>query len=155
MLAVTMLPFLASCGDDGSSPKAEDHASSLPSTAPSTSAAARSDCASGSSAPAQKADPAVVTGTLQGHLYGVGGPAPGVHEAWPGTITITRGETEQTADAGPDGAYAITLPAGTYAIVGHSPRFGDCAYRCISKPNKPQSITAGRTTTIDVYCPMK
>lgn len=44
-------------------------------------------CLAGSIAACSGQNPA--DGTLTGHLYGVGGPAPGLPRPWPGTVTLT------------------------------------------------------------------
>ena len=142
-----LLPLLVSCGDDGSAAPAPDP---LPGEVSSASPGGPSDCGGATPPPSESTEN---TGTLRGHLYGVGGPAPGTARPWTGTITVT-GTTGRVVTAGVDGAYEITLPAGRYEIVGHSPQFGGCGYACHPERDRPQDVVAGRTTTVDVYCSM-
>jgi hypothetical protein len=92
------------------------------------------------------------SGTLHGRLQGIGGPAPGLARAWPGTITIVGSGQSRDVPVGDDGAYSVTLPTGEYTIVGHSPEYGDGRYLC--QAQQPVTITAGATTTADTSCSM-
>lgn len=145
----------AGCDDGGG----ESAAGAAPSAATASPGAA-ADCSRAAVEPTLSAGPGAGTpgagtGTLRGHLYGVGGPAPGVHEAWSGTITITGPTGEQRqVQVGPDGAYAVTLPAGHYDIVALSPHFNGCASLCQAPHRDPHDVVAGETTTLDTYCSM-
>ena len=59
-------------------------------------------------------------GTLTGHLYGVGGPAPGLPRPWPGTVTLTGPGVNRDVPVGASGTYSVTVPAGRYTVTGHS-----------------------------------
>jgi hypothetical protein len=93
------------------------------------------------------------SGTLRGHLYGVGGPAPGVHQAWAGTVTVSGGDFRRDISVAADGVYSVTLPAGRYTVVGHSPSFGDGRMSCVASGDT--QVTAGATSTLDVLCHMR
>jgi hypothetical protein len=146
----------AGCDDGGG----ESAAGPGPSAATALPSAA-ADCARPALEPTRSANPGAGTpgagtGTLRGHLYGVGGPAPGVHEVWSGTITITGSTGEQRqAEVGPDGAYAVTLLAGHYDVAARSPHFNGCASLCHAPHRGPHDVVAGGTTTLDTYCSMK
>jgi len=93
------------------------------------------------------------TGTLQGHLYGVGGPAPGLPVPFPGTITVTRNATSWEIKTGVDGFYTVTVPPGRYTVTGRSPHFNGGTESCPA-PN-PVEVSNGSTATLDAYCSLK
>src|ERR1700684_4576699 len=68
--------------------------------------------------------PAPAKGTLTGHLYGVGGPAPGSPRPWPGTVTLTAPGVHLDVSVGASGVYSVAVQPGTYTLVGHSPLYG-------------------------------
>src|SRR5689334_5033123 len=76
--AAILIAFLSGCGDDKPSGSAAGDPSPVPATATSASTVPPTGCTSGPPTATQTANPD--EGTLRGHLYGVGGPAPGVHE---------------------------------------------------------------------------
>ena len=94
--------------------------------------------------------PRATTGTLQGHLYRVGGPAPGSPVPLSGTITVTGNATSWEIKADVDGYYTVAVPPGRYTVTGHSPNINDSRQPCPA-PN-PGQISIGRTTTLDSYC---
>ena len=91
-------------------------------------------------------------GTLAGHLYGVGGPAPGLPRPWPGTVTLTGPGVHQDVSVGADGSYSVTVPAGTYTVAGRSPLYESGATLC--RATGAVTVTRGHTTTADVLCQM-
>lgn len=94
------------------------------------------------------------SGALRGHLYGVGGPAPGRRRPFPGTITVSGSGsgTRREAKADSDGAYSMTIPPGRYTVTGHSPGYNGGAVPCPAQ--NPAQVSNGGTTTLDVYCQM-
>ena len=64
-------------------------------------------------------------GTLTGHLYGVGGPAPGLPRPWPGTVTLTGPGVHRDVPIGASATYSVTVIGqggncradGTYAVL--------------------------------------
>jgi hypothetical protein len=96
--------------------------------------------------------PGPADGTLTGHLYGVGGPAPGLPRPWPGTVTLTGPGVHQDASVGADGSYSVTVPAGRYTVVGRSPLYESDAALC--RATEVATVTSGHTTTADVLCQM-
>ena len=88
-------------------------------------------------------------GTLTGHLYGVGGPAPGLPRSWPGTVTLTGPGVHRDISIGASGTYSVMLPAGRYTVVGHSPLYGG-----LCQAAGTATVTSGRTTKADVLCQM-
>jgi hypothetical protein len=91
-------------------------------------------------------------GTLAGHLYGVGGPAPGLPRPWPGTVTLTGPGVHQDISVGADGSYSVTVPVGRYSVVGRSPLYESDAALC--RATEVATVTSGHTTTADVLCQM-
>ena len=91
-------------------------------------------------------------GTLAGHLYGVGGPAPGLPRAWPGTVTLIGPGVHQDVSVGADGGYSVTVPAGRYTVEGRSPLYESDAPLC--RATGVATVTSGHTTTADVLCQM-
>jgi nucleoside phosphorylase len=93
------------------------------------------------------------TGLLKGHLYGVGGPAPGRRQAWPGNITVSGSGVKHDIPVTADGAYSVTLAPGRYTVVGHSPSFNDGTAPCPATTDA--QIHSGTVATVDVFCLMK
>ena len=91
-------------------------------------------------------------GTLTGHLYGVGGPAPGSPRPWPGTVTLTGAGVSLEVTVGASGTYSVSVPPGRYTVTGHSPRYGSGAYLC--RAAGTATVTNGHRTTADVLCQM-
>ena len=91
-------------------------------------------------------------GTLTGHLYGVGGPAPGLPRPWPGTVTLTGPGVHRDVPIGASATYSVTVPAGRYTLVGHSPLYGSGAGLC--QAAGVAMVTSGHTTKADVLCQM-
>ena len=91
-------------------------------------------------------------GTLTGHLYGVGGPAPGLPRPWPGIVTLTGPGVHRDVPVGASGNYAVMVPAGKYTVVGHSPLYGGGAGLC--RAAGVVTVISGHTTKADVLCQM-
>jgi hypothetical protein len=92
-------------------------------------------------------------GTLTGHLYGVGGPAPGTPRPWPGTVTLTGAGVHRDIQVRADGSFSVLVPAGTYILAGRSPRYGSGAGVC--RADGPVTVAAGHRTRADVLCQLK
>jgi hypothetical protein len=92
-------------------------------------------------------------GTLTGHLYGVGGPAPGLPRPWPGTVTLAGPGVHRDVPVGASGTYSVTVPAGRYTVTGHSPLYGSGTYLC--RAAEVATVTSGHSTKTDVLCQMK
>jgi hypothetical protein len=101
----------------------------------------------------QAGTPKVQAGTLTGHLYGVGGPAPGALRPWPGTVTLTGSGVHRDVQVSADGRFSVLVPAGTYTVAGRSPRYGSGAGVC--RAAGPATVTAGHRTRADVLCQMR
>jgi hypothetical protein len=91
-------------------------------------------------------------GTLTGHLYGAGGPAPGAPRPWPGTVTLVSPGVHRDVPVGASGTYSVTVPAGRYTLTGHSPRYGSGASLC--QATGTVTATTGHRTKADVLCQM-
>jgi hypothetical protein len=91
-------------------------------------------------------------GTLTGHLYGVGGPAPGLPRPWPGTVTLTGSGIHRDIPVGTNGTFSVMVPAGRYTVVGHSPLYGSGAGLC--QAAGVVTVISGHTTKADVLCQM-
>jgi hypothetical protein len=73
-----------------------------------------------------------------------------------GAANVSAGAPTRTPERGTvdgDGRFSTTMRTGTYRALGHSPSFGDGAYACVA--DSEVTVTAGRTTHIDVVCPMR
>jgi hypothetical protein len=110
-------------------------------------------CSSPRPAAGHPAAAAPVTGTLAGHLYGVGGPAPGAPRPWPGTVTLTGPGVHRDIQVGASGRFSVLVPAGTYTVAGRSPRYGSGAGGC--RAAGPATVTAGHRTQADVLCQLR
>jgi hypothetical protein len=108
-------------------------------------------CLAGFTAACSRHNPA--DGTLTGHLYGVGGVAPGLPRPWPGTVTLTGPGVHRDIAVGASGTYSVMVPAGRYTVVGHSPLYGSGAYAC--QATGVATVTSRHTTKADVLCQMK
>jgi hypothetical protein len=97
-------------------------------------------------------------GTLTGHLYGVGGPSPGLPRPWPGKVILQGPGVHLTLIVGDRGTFSATVPAGTYRVVGYSPRYGSGTVACLPSnatgARPVVTITIGRTTRANVLCQM-
>jgi hypothetical protein len=91
-------------------------------------------------------------GTVTGHLYGVGGPAPGSPRPWPGTVTLTGPGVHRDVPVGATGAYSVTVPAGSYTVAGHSPLYQSGAGLC--QAAGVATVVSGHSTKADVLCQM-
>jgi hypothetical protein len=92
-------------------------------------------------------------GTLTGHLYGVGGPPPGLPRLWPGTVIVTGPGVHRDVHVGTSGTYSVTVPAGTYTVAGHSPLYESGTELC--QAARVATVTGGRSTKADVLCQMR
>ena len=96
-------------------------------------------------------------GTLAGVLE-LGSTVPGGSpEGVEGTITLGKsGGHILTTPARSDGKFSLKVPAGSYTVTGHSPKFvvenGDST--CYG-PTTPVQVNAGQTSSVVVSCPTK
>lgn len=93
------------------------------------------------------------TGIITGILEAVRGPAPGSVLPVPGTVTIKGqyGHATRT-EAGRDGNFSATVPAGRYAVTARSPRYEDGQRDCVLTPPSTIAVTTGDTTKIIINC---
>jgi hypothetical protein len=108
-------------------------------------------CLAGLTAACSGHDPA--RGVLTGHLYGVGGPPPGLPRAWPGTVTVTGPGVHRDVPVGAGGIYSVTVPAGKYAVAGRSPLYESGTGSC--RAARTATVTSGHSTKADVLCQMR
>ena len=93
-------------------------------------------------------------GTLTGHLYGVGGPAPGAPRSWPGTVTVTGGlGVHRDIQVGANGRFSALVPAGTYTVAGRSPLYQSGTGVC--RAAGTVTVTSGHRTQADVLCQLR
>ena len=86
--------------------------------------------------------PRVRDGTIQGRFVIIGGPAPGTPRAISGPVEIVdRTGTTRTVEAGSDGRFSVSVPAGRYTLTGRS-----CA-----TPSDVE-VRAGATASVQVAC---
>jgi hypothetical protein len=109
--------------------------------------------AAGSSITAGPVAAAPVAGTLAGHLYAVGGPAPGAPRPWPGTVTLTGPGEHRYIAVGAAGRFSVQVPAGIYIVAGRSPRYEDGTGVC--RAARPATVTVGHLTQTDIFCQLK
>jgi hypothetical protein len=106
------------------------------------------------SSPAPVIHPMAAAGILTGHLYGVGGPAPGAPRPWPGTVTVTGGlGVHRDVQVGADGRFSVLVPAGTYTVAGRSPLYQDGAAAC--RAAGPVTVASGHRAEADVRCQLR
>ncbi len=104
-------------------------------------------------APAPGPGPGPAEGTLTGHLYGVGGPAPGLPRPWPGTVTLTGPGVHRDIRVGASGRYSVVVPAGSYTVAGRSPLYQSGTAVC--RAAGAATVTSGHRTRADVLCQMR
>jgi hypothetical protein len=113
----------------------------------------------GSAAPVPSPSGSASTGTfaaegiLAGHLYGVGGVAPGAPRPWPGTVILTGRGGHRVIRVGASGGYFAWVPDGVYTVAGRSPRYQGGAAAC--RAAGPVTVTSGHRTEADVLCQLK
>jgi hypothetical protein len=92
-------------------------------------------------------------GILTGHLYAVGGPAPGTRRPWPGTVTLTGAGMHRDIKVDAGGGYSAWVPPGTYVVAGRSPLYQDGAAAC--QAAGPATVTSGHRTEADALCQLR
>jgi hypothetical protein len=92
-------------------------------------------------------------GILTGHLYAVGGPAPGRWRPWPGAVTLTGTGMHRDIEVGTGGGYSAWVPAGSYVVAGRSPLYQGGAVAC--RAAGPATVTGGHRTEADVLCQLR
>ena len=102
-------------------------------------------CASG-------ATPTTAPGIVLGQFIRVGGPAPGSPVPLPGqVVAIDSTGTRLAVTVGNNGRFSLSLPAGTYRLIGYSPLIDNGKARCTAE--RPAHVTTGRTTRhVAVIC---
>jgi hypothetical protein len=92
-------------------------------------------------------------GTVEGHLYVVGGPAMTAPRPVQGTVVAVAGASRHVTDTQRDGRFTLRLRPGTYTLVGTSPLFHAREQDCAS--TAAVSVEPGVVRTSDVYCQSK
>jgi DNA-directed RNA polymerase specialized sigma24 family protein len=94
-------------------------------------------------------------GSVSGRLLAVGGPSDTPARPLPGTVTLTDTLSKQrhSVTFGGEGTFTLSVPAGAYEVVGHSPQYGDGGYTCRAK--HPVRVSAGQSVQVDVICEEK
>lgn len=103
-----------------------------------------------SSSPASVGTAPTTTGSVQGLLQTVGGPAPGLPKPVSGNVVITNANGVQTGvSVGSSGRFTLHLTEGTYSLSGH---LKDQQLTCIK-----QTIHVNPPSNIDVLitCPIR
>jgi hypothetical protein len=96
--------------------------------------------------PTTMAAEATITGTLEA----IGGPAGIPDRPLYGQVTATESGHPYSVSVGTDGRYAVTVPAGTYTVVGRSPLYQGGAAYCYAA--KPVTVGSGSTAAARVVC---
>lgn len=92
--------------------------------------------------------------SVEGTMRERGGPPPGLDKLVDGTLIATDANGRQfRATIGPGGGFSMSLPAGTYTVVGHSPEFGSGKYDCGA--DGPVTVDLGAVTYIQLTCPVR
>jgi hypothetical protein len=96
--------------------------------------------------------PGPAEGTVTGHLYGVGGPAPGLPRPWPGKVILNGPNVHLDIPVGASGAFSVPVPPGRYTLIGYSPQYESGTVPC--RPLGVATVTSGHSTTADIWCQM-
>lgn len=90
-------------------------------------------------------------GTVRGVLQASGGPR-GFVSPLPGMIELTSATGKKyTVHVGNDGMLTVRVPAGSYTVIGASPKYDDNGYLCRSYPS-PVHVLADRVTQVHPTC---
>jgi hypothetical protein len=90
-------------------------------------------------------------GVLRGHLYVIGGPAPGIKKAISGVASISGKNFRKDVAINDDGAYSVSLSPGEYTVEGHSPKVTQNG-REVTFSSDAVTIASGRQVTLDLEC---
>lgn len=98
------------------------------------------------------ATPTTAPGAVEGQFIRVGGPPPGAAVPLPGQVmAIDSTGARLTVGVGNNGRFRLSLPAGTYRLIGYSPLIQSGKARCSAA--RPVHVTTGRTTRhVAVVC---
>ena len=101
------------------------------------------------------AGPTAAPGAVDGRFIRVGGPAPGAAVPLPGhVVAIDSTGARLAVGVGSDGRFRLSLPAGTYRLIGYSPLVQGGQARCGAA--RPVQVTAGRTAVhVSVVCSIR
>jgi hypothetical protein len=104
---------------------------------------------------AARATAAAAPGVVEGQLIRVGGPAPGAAVPLPGqVVAIDSTDARHTVDVGNDGQFRLSLPAGTYRLIGYSPLIQSGLAQCSAAG--PVHVVTGRTLQhVAVICSVR
>jgi hypothetical protein len=91
-------------------------------------------------------------GTVTGQFIRVGGPAPGAAVPLPGhVVAVDSTGARITVNVGSNGRFSLSVPAGTYRLIGYSPLIQSGKARCGAE--QPVVVTTDRTTPhVAVIC---
>jgi len=67
-------------------------------------------------------------------------------------VTVTGPGVHRDVPIGASATYSVTVPAGRYTLVGHSPLYGSGTGLC--QATGVAMVTSGHTTKADVLCQM-
>ena len=98
------------------------------------------------------ATPTTSPGAVEGQFIRVGGPAPGAAVPLPGqVVAIDPTGARLAVGVGNNGRFRLSLPAGTYRLIGYSPLIDSGNARCNAE--RPVRVATGRTTRhVAVIC---
>jgi len=91
---------------------------------------------------------------VTGQLLISGGPAPGTLRPSDGEVTARNASGQSfSISVRSTGKFTLTIRAGTYALTGSSPQFGNGQYKCFA----PRRVTVfkGESTHLNVFCSEK
>jgi hypothetical protein len=91
-------------------------------------------------------------GSVEGQFIRVGGPAPGAAVPLPGQVVAVDSTGARLAvGVGNNGRFRLSLPAGTYRLIGYSPLIQSGVARCNAA--RPVRVASGRATRhVAVIC---
>jgi hypothetical protein len=79
-----------------------------------------------------------------------GGPSGASQPGAPGKVTFRSTALAATATAGPDGAFRLQLPPGTYTATGTSPQYGDNQGIC--RADRPVPVGGHGAAGVVIAC---
>jgi hypothetical protein len=72
-----------------------------------------------------------------------------------GVVIVTGAGGRLDVRVGPDGAYSVGLPAGQYAVVGHSPSVTIEGVAMPCPGTREVHVTSGAVVVLDAICTIK
>ena len=95
----------------------------------------------------------VTTGTLEGQVVYVGGPAAGSPRPLAGGAVMLEGAERTTATMSQQGHFSAEVEAGVYVVTATSPDYKSGGAVC--EAAHPVRVSAGKVSSVEVFCQVR